>query len=550
MAKAKRETFEAIETKLAEEAAWIAEFADSPRSDSAAAEALRAHLGGAPSPAGAAALTAITDASGWADFWSERYGLPFAARAATEVFSVDADWQQSGLTRSAPRLRALPGPRHQYWAWHHRSPIDRVRALLAAADEATYRAAVEALAECRTDTLRRIIVSYLVPSETGWVDELCADPAVHAEQDRTLRAMVFSSLYSADQMALLPYRPDYTLGVATIATVAEGVGPAIAPALADTLDGTHYYSDSVKLAMRRPGGAADGRCLPRPAGACGLQARPPLAPRSHAPLSGTGGAAARRRGGRQSVSGVPVPATAPDPCRCPPRSGVTGARRSRPRGRGDHRAAAQPGGSGRRRTDGRPACRADGSAVVPAPHHGQGQARDRADRGLRARAGVAARGAGGLGGHLLLVHAESQQRRHARVHRRAAPGVAPGDLRSAWVFVHGDEDVVAPLLATWDPDDLWDGEDTLKPIAARFGLAALPMLLRAVPRQPSALAPLFLPFVDVDVARHMADWAVRLKSTASTARAWFARHGVAAARSWSRPPWARRAPRGTPPSRH
>lgn len=97
------------------------------------------------------------------------------------------------------------------------------------------------------------------------------------------------------------------------------------------------------------------------------------------------------------------------------------------------------------------------------------------------------------------------------------------------MFVHGDEDVVAPLLATWDPDDLWDGEDTLKPIAARFGLAALPMLLRAVPRQPSALAPLFLPFVDADVARHMADWAVRLKSTASTARAWFARHGVAAA---------------------
>lgn len=284
LTKAKRETFEAIDTRLAEEAAWIAEFADSPRSDTAAAEALRAHLDGDPSPAGAAALTAITDASGWADYWSERYGLPFAARAATEVFSVDADWQQSGLTRSAPRLRALPGPRHQYWAWHHRSPIDRVRALLAAADEATYRAAVKALAECRTDTLRRIIVSYLVPSETGWVDELCADPAVHAEQDRTLRAMVFSSLYSADQMALLPYRPDYTLGVATIATVAEGVGPAIAPALADTLDGTHYYSDSVKLAHAAPWWSCR-RTMP--SSACWRTRTPSTsAPRSSKPCAG------------------------------------------------------------------------------------------------------------------------------------------------------------------------------------------------------------------------------------------------------------------------
>lgn len=50
-----------------------------------------------------------------------------------------------------------------------------------------------------------------------------------------------------------------------------------------------------------------------------------------------------------------------------------------------------------------------------------------------------------------------------------------------------------------------------------------------MPRQPSTLAPLLLPFVDADVARHMADWSVRLKSTSATARAWFARHGVAAA---------------------
>ncbi|MFD0337568.1 DUF4132 domain-containing protein [Streptomyces sp. NPDC127117] len=528
-AKAKRETIEAIETRLTEEAAWIAEFADSPRSDTAAAEALRAHLDGAPCPAGAAALTAIANASGWADFWSERYDLPFAARAATEVFSVDADWQQSGLTRSAPRLRALPGPRHQYWAWHHRSPVDRVRALLAAADEATYRAAVEALAECRTDTLRRIIVSYLVPSETDWVDELCADPAVHAEQDRTLRAMVFSSLYSADQMALLPYRPDYTLGVATIATVAEGVGPAIAPALADTLDGTHYYSDSVKLAA----GAlvelptddaflgllahADSKHV-RPSLLEAMRRYPVRAVRLLAAEAGGSPAAASRSlqllrshvGAHREVVSLALGDLGPEvveivepllnPVDLVPDAPV----------------------------DALP-------AVLTAPPWSRPRTTVRAKpvTGLTAvceptlewlpeeQAAWAASSS-----WYTRNRSDSDVNEYIAVLRQEP---LPDDLRPAWVFVHGDKDAVAPLLAAWDPTDLWDGEDTLKPIAARFGLAALPVLLRAVPRHPSTLAPLFLPFVDADVARHMADWAVRLKSTASTARAWFARHGVAAA---------------------
>lgn len=108
-------------------------------------------------------------------------------------------------------------------------------------------------------------------------------------------------------------------------------------------------------------------------------------------------------------------------------------------------------------------------------------------------------------------------------------GLDAHDLRPAWVYVHGPEHLVTPLLAAWDPTDLWDGADTLKPIAARFGLTALPLLLRVVPRQPSSLAPLLLPFVDASVARHMADWSARLKSTAATARSWFERHGVRAA---------------------
>ncbi|MFE7108788.1 DUF4132 domain-containing protein [Streptomyces sp. NPDC057575] len=527
--KLRREAIAAIGTRLAEDAAWIEEFADSPDSDTVTAEALRAHLDGHPTPAGAAALSAIADIPGWADFWSERYGLPFAARAATEVFSVDATWQQSGLKRGAPRLLALAGPRHSYWAHHHRSPIDRVRALLTAADDATYRAAVEALAKCRTDTLRRIIVSYLVPSETDWVDELVADPAVHAEQDRTLRAMVFSSLYSPDQLPLLPYGPDHTLGVATIATVAEGVGPAIAPSLARALDANHYYSDSLKLAaealVELPTDEAflgllahaDSKHV-RPSLLEAMRRYPVRAVRLLAAGTGGGSAAASLslqllRGhvgahhevvslalgelGPEVVEIVqplldPVDLVADAPVDALP-AVLTAPPWSRPR----TTVRAKP---------------VTGLVPVSEPTL-KWLPEEQAAWAAASSWYTRDRNQGDMNEYIDVL-------RH---------GTAAEDLRPAWVFVHGDEEVVTPLLDNWNPTDLWDAEDTLKPIAARFGLTALPLLLRVVPRQPSSLAPLLLPFVDADVARHMADWSVRLKSTSATARAWFARHGVAAA---------------------
>ncbi|WP_405749658.1 DUF4132 domain-containing protein [Streptomyces sp. NBC_00012] len=527
--KVRRDAVDAIEARLAEDAAWFEEFADSPRSDTVVAEALRAHLDGDPTPAGAAALNAIADTPGWADFWTERYGLPFAARAATEVFSVDATWQQSGLKRGAPQLMALPGPRHQYWAGHHRSPIDRVRALLAAADEATYRAAVEALAECRTDTLRRIIVSYLVPSETGWVDDLCADPAVHAEQNHTLRAMVFSSLYSADQLALLPYRPNYTLGVATIATVAEGVGAAIAPALADSLDDNHYYSDSVKLAagclVELPTDEAflgllahaDSKHV-RPSLLEAMRRYPVRAVRLLAAGAGGGSAAASLSlqllrghvGAHREVVSLALGDLGPEAVEIvEPLLNPVDLIADAPMDALPAVLTAPPWSRPRTTVRAKPVTGLTAVAESMLEWLPEEQAAWAATSSWYTRK----RDNDGMDEYI-------DDLRH---------GPAVEDLRPAWVFVHGDEEVVAPLLANWNPTDLWDGEDTLKPVAARFGLAALPMLLRAVPRQPSALAPLLLPFVDADVARHMADWSVRLKSTASTARAWFARHGAAAA---------------------
>ncbi|MGO4431501.1 hypothetical protein AB4Z54_75120, partial [Streptomyces sp. MCAF7] len=66
-------------------------------------------------------------------------------------------------------------------------------------------------------------------------------------------------------------------------------------------------------------------------------------------------------------------------------------------------------------------------------------------------------------------------------------------------------------------------------MAARWEEDALPPLLHAAARQPAVAGGLLLPYRQLEVARLMADWFVRLKSVAATTRAWFARHGADAA---------------------
>jgi hypothetical protein len=102
------------------------------------------------------------------------------------------------------------------------------------------------------------------------------------------------------------------------------------------------------------------------------------------------------------------------------------------------------------------------------------------------------------------------------------------DVREARLFVVCSEDLVRPLLTAFAPEDFWDGEAALRPVAARFGTDALPLLLRASARQPATLGPLLLPYLDTGVAGQVCDWLGRLKSADATARAWLGRHGVAA----------------------
>ncbi|WP_377266877.1 DUF4132 domain-containing protein [Peterkaempfera sp. SMS 1(5)a] len=96
------------------------------------------------------------------------------------------------------------------------------------------------------------------------------------------------------------------------------------------------------------------------------------------------------------------------------------------------------------------------------------------------------------------------------------------------LFKQGPVEVLTPWLETWRPEDLWGGQESFTPVVAKYGMAALPLVLKVAAANPAHLTPLLMPFLDLGAARLMADGLIRLKSVQTTARSWFARHGIAA----------------------
>ncbi|MFI6094319.1 WGR and DUF4132 domain-containing protein [Lentzea sp. NPDC051213] len=98
------------------------------------------------------------------------------------------------------------------------------------------------------------------------------------------------------------------------------------------------------------------------------------------------------------------------------------------------------------------------------------------------------------------------------------------------LFEAGPEELARPLLADWVPSDTWDSENWGKRITARFEMDALPAMLRLAARDPHVSGVVLLPFATAEVAELMADWLVRLKTARTFAVSWLARHGETAAR--------------------
>lgn len=517
---------------LREAARNIDELLAHPSSDPQLVKEARACLDGDETPQGTAVVSQIVVTSArveterFADTWVAAHGLAFAARTLAELADVKVNWP-AGPSSAAPWL-AFRSPGEPFgWGWWWKAAAARVRALLAAAGDDDYRAVVRALAGHRGSAAQRLVVAYLAPTETAWVDECCAAPPSGGYQTATDSTLLFTSLSTPGQVAALGDRARFDWGqwsLDVLATVVEGVGTAIAPMLVAALDEESGGAGGRRLALdvlsRLPTDEAFQLMLDRvegkyvqPALLEAMRRFPVRALRLLARAADGKNATARRLlGGHLLAQPEPTAAALPG---LPEDVRAVVASLS-----GElTRVAAVPIGSlprpladppwTRRRKTAAPAVVAgleppDEAAVVWAD-------------GERERW----RTAGAAYAHW-----------RSRPWEEAVRDYHAGKIRGyeeIGLFLHGPADLIGPLLADWRPSWEWDADTWMKAILAAYELAALPAALRVATANPASAGVVLLPFRDVRVARLMADWLVRLKSARRTALAWFGRHGAEAA---------------------
>ncbi|MFQ6197002.1 DUF4132 domain-containing protein [Streptomyces sp. NPDC000405] len=515
-------------------AEWIEEVLAHPRSDQRLVAAARAQQGGDVSPLGAAVL-AVADGGRavapalQADAWVQDHGLPFAAEAVVELFELClSSFGGSSTLGVADRTGEW-----SYVSREHRPAADRVRALLAVVDEETYARTVTALASHRTDTRRRAVVSYLVPGEEKWVAECCADEGPGIKGDHTVVRMMLCSVVTTEQVVQLGGRDDYMWqgwDLATIASLAEAIGPQIAPFLAQDLNANYVLNDTLKLhsnALAELPSDEAFRILLAKAGDAAV--RPALLdaafryPARAVRLLGEACAGPEEPSSlvRQLFTAHVRAHRALAACLLPELPEEVAALVA-PLAHGDDLLPEAPAGSvpqlltsppwaaakPRKTTSVKMPSPGGESRVVWLPGEREGWAATKTWWTEPAAA------------------ADWSREPSLEALRR---GTLLTSLRAAGLFLHLPAETVLPLLDEWTPDDLWDVEATFKPVVARFGIAALGPVLRAASRQPVTAGPLLLPFADLGVARLMADWLIRLRSASAIARSWFLRHGAEAA---------------------
>ncbi|MFJ2579273.1 DUF4132 domain-containing protein [Kitasatospora aureofaciens] len=525
--------------RIASERDWIENVLAAPHADPTLVRAAGAYLAGEADPLGAAVVSGLlppmwrtgdTVETPFPDAWVAQHGLAFAARAVVELVEVEVGWQQRGGSRTDPRLR-FRGPTEHIPQHVVQAPADRVRALLAAADEATYKETVAALATCRTTPHRRVLAAYLAPGTPGWADDCIDDEPGYGDDGRYLRSLLLHSLDDPGQVERLGPAPDVmwnSWSVGLIGTLADGLGTACVPFLGRAIEkayGSHQLrgtasavahfptDDAFRLLVARlddkharPGlqeamqrfPARATRLLAEAASGEGKNATAArqllnthvLMNRAHLPelLAQLGEAAAelvRSLDGIRERVAEAAPEAVPAVLVSPPWT--------------------------RKRTARKPRV-----LDIPQPDDAPQLAWLAGERERWAR-----------------VDSEGWEYPESTDWAGEARKVLSNHLPSLWyaapLLVQGPAEVLAPWVEKWQPTSLYGGLEFLRPVVAKYGPAALPMAVSVALAKPANYAPLLLPFLDGDVARIMADGLVRLKSLQPTARSWFARHGIPAA---------------------
>ncbi|MGV9364037.1 DUF4132 domain-containing protein [Amycolatopsis sp. NPDC003731] len=506
-----------------------------PGSDPAILAAIRRTQAGEADVVGAAALARLRMYGHYrgseernrseqvADAWILRHGLVFAVRAAAEATRISCN-----ETGGPALVRPCPGaqvPLHLL-----RIPLfRRLRSVLAAAPQADYEAAAEALAPCRTQAATRIAASYLVPTCTDWSDELVAEVAGVDAYNFDWGA-VLTSLSTPEQVAAVHNEyVNWQFNQDEIrCTLTDALGPAVAPFVARAIDGDPNGGDSRKALLRflavLPTDTAFGLLVARlgqkhvsPVVAGAMGRFPARAVRLLAEAA-TGRSKTADAAGfllRSQVRAHPdiaarVAGQLPAEQRAVVEKTMAGGdrlsevpRSALPRVLVDppwttKRTAVKPTVLSGLETGGEPALEWEPGEEAEWARQDLENFWPGDDPDLAGR--IAAFEAG-------------------KLPRWAEPRLFLAAPRE-WVLEH---------LPHWEPQDAWDAEGWGRQLLGRHGLAAYRPVLAAATAHPGH-GGLLLPLTSPEIAELMADWFVRLKSARSIASAWLARHPAAAAR--------------------
>ncbi|RGA03189.1 WGR domain-containing protein, partial [Microbispora triticiradicis] len=511
-------------------------------SDPEIAAAGAAYLAGEPTPLGAAvAASVVAESVPWnertsltlfADAWLAERGPVFAATAVIELASLGLD--ATVYPRPVRRLATDESVNH----WYGRPWMEianRVRAVLSTAPDDEYAEVVAALAASREDGLhQRVAASYLAPTEVEWVTDDCAEvsrvnpdlalelvAAVGTPEHAALIASHVQGYYSMHSLALPATLVD-GIGTAAVpvlagwfddlydaesrrrllSVLAELPSDAAMRALLDRIDHKHAEPAFLRAAARFPrramrmlaasGGTSGGK-VPDTLLRAHVLAHPGLVDEVLASVDATAAGRINKITAAPSVPVAPLDAL-PEVLVSPPWT--------------------------RPRTVRKPVvvndlvC-TDEPAVVWRPGERDTWSSARPE------------------------HRSWDRSRHEwkKVASRIAAQIAAGGQTPSYafdeiaLFVAGPDELAAPLIGKWRPGDLWGVSEWMPQVAARFGPAALPMMLDSARRAPVQVAPLLLPFAGPEIAVLMAEWLSRLKSVRASALAWLARHPETAARA-------------------
>ena len=504
---------------------------------------IRRELDGQPAPLGAAAL-AVAAAPGhtdkltaFADAWIQRHGIAFAAVAAVHLghlYVIPGNQPELVLDRlsglgfeSAARLELL----------------HRVRAVLATCSEDEYAAAVAALAAVRNCCEQcRIACAHLVPTEVEWVTQACREYSAPQQHRFRPRALLQCSLSTAEQVQILGDHAQLSVsggGLDTCVTMIDGLGPDAAALFSKCLDGTQYPGPKTvreigSIIAQLPGdvplrtltdrlgrpnlGAAIEEAVSRfPQRALHILAEE--ATRS----AGRDTAAAWELLQRHIRSHLELAQAAVDEL---PEAAATIVREllsevaaAKPLAAADEVPSFLAAPPWRREPE--PQAAEPEPQVVTglkvAPLARVAWADQDADT-------AADQGAGNPRRDYVALATEIA----GRLNAGALDGW--GDRYASELFSCGPVESNRELLLRWRPTFTWEVERQLWPILRRFGADAVPALVHNARKVgPREAGRLLLPVLDIEAARLMADWFVRLKTGRDAAAAWFDRHGADAA---------------------